>query len=88
MAPEHQAARGVAVEPMRKGWPARQAKAQGVEVILKARAALRTGVNRDSRGLVENENHPVAVEEPRYRFFRHHGETWYGAIGCAPIGRG
>jgi hypothetical protein len=44
-------------------------------------------VNSDAGGLVENKHHPVAVEEPRYRFFRRHGEKWYGSIGRARIGR-
>jgi hypothetical protein len=65
----------------------RQAEAQGVEIVLKARAAFRTGVNGDSGGLIEDEHEPVAIEEPFSCFFRRHGKKWYGSIGRARIGR-
>ena len=87
MPSEHQAARGVAVEPMGEGGPARQAESQGFEIILEARAAFWPGMNGDAGGLIENEYHPVAIEEPRCCFFRRHGEKWYGSIGRARIGR-
>ncbi len=87
MPSEHQAARGVAIEPMRKPRPARQAEAQGVKIILEARAAFRPGVNGDSGGFIENEHQPVAVEKPRSCFFRRHGKKWYGSIGRPRIGR-
>ena len=87
MPSEHQTARGVAVEPMRKRGPARQAEAQGVKIILEARAAFRPGMNGDAGGLIENEHQPVAIEEPRSCFFRRHGKKWYGSIGRARIGR-
>ena len=87
MAPEHQAARSVAVEPMGKRGPARQAEAQGVKIILEARAAFRPGMDGDSGGLIEDEHQPVAIEEPRSCFFRRHGKKWYGSIGRARIGR-
>ena len=77
MPSEHQAARGVAVEAVRERGLARQAEAQGVEIVLEARAAFRPGVNGDAGGLVEHEHHPVAVEQPRCCFFRRHGEKWY-----------
>ena len=86
MPPEHQAARGVAVEAVRERRLARQAEAQGVKIVLEARAAFRTGVNSDAGGFVEHEHHPVSVEQPRCRFFRRHGEKWYANIGCARIG--
>ena len=87
MPSEHQTARGVAVEPMRKRGLARQAEAQGVEIILEARAAFRPGMNGDAGGLIENEHEPVAIEEPLSCFFRRHGKKWYGSIGRARIGR-
>src|SRR6185437_2026174 len=87
MAPEDEAARGVAVEPMREGGPARQAEAQRVEIVLEARAALGAGMNGDAGRLVENEHHPVSVDEPRSCFFRGHGKAWYASIGRARIGR-
>ena len=87
MASEHQTAGGVAIEPMRKRGPARQAEAQRVEIILEARAAFRSGMDGDARGLIENEDEPVAIEEPLSCFFRRHGKKWYGSIGRASIGR-
>ena len=87
MASEHQTAGGVAIEPMRKRGPARQAEAQRVEIILEARAAFRSGMDGDARGLIENEHEPVAIEEPLSCFFRRHGKKWYGSIGRASIGR-
>jgi fused signal recognition particle receptor len=87
MAPEHQTAGGVSIEPMRKRGPARQAEAQRVEIILEARPAFRPGMDGDARGLIENEDEPVAIEEPLSCFFRRHGKKWYGSIGRATIGR-
>ncbi len=87
MPSEHEAAGGVAVEPMRKRRPSRQAEAQGVKVVLEARAAFRPGVNGDAGWLIENEHHPVAIEEARSCFFRRHGKKWYGSIGRAGIVR-
>src|SRR6185437_5188348 len=87
MAPEDEAARGVAVEPMREGGPARQAEAQRVEIVLEARPAFRPGMDGDAGGLVENEHHPVSVDEPRACFFWGHGEKWYASVGRARIAR-
>ena len=87
MSSEHQTTRRVAVEPMRKPGLARQAEAQGVKIILEARAAFRPGMNGDAGGLIENEHQPVAIEEARSCFFRRHGEKWYGSIGRPGIGR-
>ena len=87
MPSEHQTARCVAVEPMRKRRPARQAEAQGFKIILEARAAFRSRMNGDAGGFIENEHHPVAIEEPRCCFFRGHGKKWYGSIQGARIGR-
>ena len=85
MPSEHQAARGVAVKAVRERRLARQAKAQGVKIVLEARAALRTGVNSDAGGFIEHEHHPVSVKQPRCRFFRRHGKKWYPNIGRAGI---
>jgi fused signal recognition particle receptor len=86
MAPQHQAAGGVAVEPMRERRLARQAEAERVEIILEARAPFRTGVNRDAGGLIEDKHHPVAIEEAASCFFRGHGKKWYGNVGRAHRG--
>ena len=79
MAPEHEAARGVAVEPVGERGLARQAEAQRVEIVLEARAALRPVVDGDSGGLVEDQHQPVAVEQPRSCFFGRHGSDMLGA---------
>ena len=63
------------------------AEAQGVKIILEARAAFRAGVDGDSGGLIEDEHEPVAIEEPLSCFFRRHGKKWYGSIGRSRIGR-
>ena len=65
MAPEHQTAGGVAIEPVRERRIARQAEAKMMERVLEVFAALRTLVNRDSRRLVENEDQRIAIEQPR-----------------------
>ena len=87
MTSEHQTAGGVAVQPMGERGIARQAEAQGVKIILEARAAFRPGVNGDASGLIENEHQPVAIEEALSCFFRRHGKKWYGSIGRSRIGR-
>src|SRR5579863_4095326 len=60
---ENEAARGLAVEPMRERRLSRQAEPQGVKIVLEARAALRAPMNRDARRLVEDQHQPVAIEE-------------------------
>ena len=74
MSSENKAAGGVAVEPMGEGGLARQAEAERVEIVLEARAALWPPVNRDARGLVEDQHQTVAVEKPRSCFFGRHGD--------------
>ena len=73
MAPEHQAARGVAVEAMGERGLARQAEAQGVEIVFEIGAALGAAMHRDPRGLVEDQHQAVAIEQPRSCFFGRHG---------------
>ena len=65
VAPEHKAAGGVAIEPMRESGVARQAEAEGSEIILKIFAALRPAMNRDSGGLVDHQHHRVAIKKSR-----------------------
>ncbi len=72
MAPEQQAARGVPVQPMGEPRIARQAEAQVSETLFEILAALGTSMDRQARGLVENQHHPVAVEQPRINLFRRH----------------
>ena len=73
MAPEHQAARGVAVEAMGERRLARQAEAQGVEIVLEVGAALGAAMDRDPGRLVDDQHQPVAIEQPRSCFFGRHG---------------
>jgi hypothetical protein len=44
-------------------------------------------MNGDAGGLIENEYHAVAIEEPRCCFFLRHGEKWYGSFRRSRIGR-
>jgi len=87
MPSQNQTACGVSVEPVRERRIARQAEAQGVKIVLEARAAFRPRVNGDAGGLIEDEHEPVAIEEPLSCFFRRHGKKWYGSIGRPGIGR-
>ena len=48
MAAEHQAARGLAVEPVGERGLARQAEAQALEIVLQARAALGAAMHGDA----------------------------------------
>jgi hypothetical protein len=58
---------------MRQGRVARQAEAQGMEILLKVFAALWATMDRDSGGLVDDKHHPVAIEKPGEQFFVGHG---------------
>ena len=49
MASEHEAARRVAIEPVRERRVSRQSEPEGVEIVLEARAAFRAAVDRDAR---------------------------------------
>ena len=69
MAAEHQAARGVAVEPVREDRRARQAESQRVERCLQIGAALRAAMHRQACGLVDHQHQPVAMEHAGLDFF-------------------
>jgi hypothetical protein len=80
MAAEHQAAGGVAVEPMRQRRRARQSEPQRGEVIFQAFAAFGTAMHGDARRLIDDQHQAVAVKEPRHHLFcgdvfRGHGGT-------------
>jgi fused signal recognition particle receptor len=62
VASEHEAAGGVLVEPVGQGRRARQAEPQGVEMVLQAAAAFRSAVDRQARGLVNDQHQAIAVE--------------------------
>ena len=71
---EHQAARRVAIEPMRQGGVARQAKAQRREIILDIFAAFRAAMDRDPGRLVDDQHQPVAIKKARGQLFCRHGQ--------------
>src|SRR5437660_12178950 len=62
MAPEDEASGGILVEAVRESGWARQAEPQGVEIVLKARAALRSAMHRKAGGLVDDQHEAVPVE--------------------------
>jgi hypothetical protein len=72
MASEHQAAGGVAIEPVRERRRSRQPEAQRVEMILKALATLGAAMDREAGRLVDHQHEPVAVEQPRHHLFGGH----------------
>jgi fused signal recognition particle receptor len=60
---------------VRQGGRARQAEAQGAEMILKALAALGPAMHGETRRLVEDQHQAVAIKKPRHHLFRCHAET-------------
>src|ERR1700722_4036943 len=72
VAAEHQAAGGVAVEPMRQRRRPRQPEAQRVEMVFEARAAVRAAMHRKPRRLVDHQHQAVAIQQPRHHLFRDH----------------
>src|SRR5258706_5498116 len=80
MAPEHEATGGILVEAVRQCGPAWQAEPQGVEMVLEARAALRSAMHRKAGGFVDDQHQAVAVEHTgqhvvRSNLFKWHDET-------------
>ena len=69
---QHQASRGVLVEPVGERRRPRQAVAQGVEMVFEAAAALRPAVHRHPGGLVDDQHQAVAVEHAGQHRFRGH----------------
>ncbi len=41
----------------------RQAEAQGIQILLEIGAAARPGMDREARGLIDDEAEPVAIEQ-------------------------
>src|SRR6266508_1813314 len=72
MAAEHQAAGGIAVEPVRERGRARQPEAERAEIVLQALAALRPLVDRETRRLVDHQHEAVAIEQASHYLFRGH----------------
>ena len=69
MASEHEAAGGVAVEPMGQHRRPRQAEAQRVERGFQIGAALGAAMHRQARRLVDHQHQPVAMEHAGLDFF-------------------
>ena len=73
MAAEHQAAAGIAIEPVRQLRPIRQAEAQAVQQALEVRPALGAGMHREAGRLVEDQHQRVAIQETRVQLLGAHG---------------
>src|SRR5439155_12530206 len=63
MTAEHEAAAGVAVKPMGESRRLRQAEAQNVEAAFETGTAAGAGMHGNPRGLVDDQNEPVPVED-------------------------
>ena len=68
MAPQHQAAGSVLIEPVGQHRRPRQAKSQAVERRLQIGAALGAAMHRQPGGLVDHQHQPVAVEDASLDF--------------------
>ena len=87
MAPEHQAAGGVLVQPMRQRRGARQAEAQVDEGLLEILAALGAAMHGKARRLVHHQHQAVAIEQSRKNLFRRHaGQAIEEARGFLAFG--
>ncbi len=70
MAAEDQAAAGIAIEPVGEGRRFRQTEAEAVEIVLQIGATAGSGVDREPRRLVQDEDQPVTVEQARQQEIR------------------
>ena len=86
---EHQATRGVAVEPMRDLRPARQAEAEVVEPARQRVAAATIGVHRQAGRLVDHQHQSVAVQHASHYVVGGHAGGLSGVPGRrkASLGR-
>src|SRR5262245_45626766 len=75
MPTKHQATGGVAIEPVRQCRRTWQPESQRVEKVFEGLAALRPPVDRQARRLVNDQHHPVAIEQAGEHLFRCHAET-------------
>src|SRR5215472_33756 len=62
MAPQHEAAAGVAIEPMSERRRVRQTGAQFVKPAFEIGSAARAGMHGDPRRLVDHEDQPITIE--------------------------
>ena len=63
MPTEDEAAAGITIEPMGKVRRIRQAKAQFIEAAFEIATTAGTGMDRDPRGLVDDQNETVTIED-------------------------
>src|SRR5438552_10780262 len=68
MAAEHEAAGGLAIEPVRQLRSARQAEAQRVEPVFEARAAFRPAMHREAGRLVDHQHQTITMKHAREDF--------------------
>ncbi len=68
MASQHEAAGGIAVEPMGENRRPRQAEPQRVKGGFQIGAALGAAMHRQPRGLVDHQHQPVAMEHAGLNF--------------------
>ena len=73
VAAEHEAARGVAIEPMRERGRARQAEPQRAEMVFEALATLGALVHGETRRFVDHQHQAVAIEQASGDLVRGHG---------------
>src|SRR6202022_1255854 len=64
MAAEYEAAAGVPIDPMGEGRRSRQAKTQAIEAAFEIGTAAGAGMHRNPRGLVDDQDQPIAIENP------------------------
>src|SRR5450631_4112930 len=74
---QHQASRGVLVEPVGERRRPRQAEPQGIEIVFETPAALRPTVHRQPGGLVDDQHQAVAVEHAGQHLVRVHLFKWH-----------
>ncbi len=79
--PENKAAGGLAVEAVAERGRTRQAELKMHEGHFKIRAAAETGMDRNTSGLIDDENHAVAIKHARFDFGLGDGRgggIWHG----------
>lgn len=72
MAPQHQASRRIAIQPVGERGIARQAKAQAVKIHFQVFAAFWAAMHRNSGRLVDDKHQAIPVKKARCEVFRRH----------------
>jgi fused signal recognition particle receptor len=81
MTPEHEASGRVLVEAVRQSGRARQAEPEGIEIVLKTDAALRSAMHRNSGGLVDDQHQAVPVEHTGQHVIGSNPFKWHDETG-------